>query len=548
MRLLQVFVLLVLLGLDGVPAAHAGNKKAFIVGIDGYVNVGILDSAIRDATEFRRTLVEDIKYDNKDVTLRTNLSASEFWIEWKAFLDSMDSMTGEGLVVFYYAGHGVQLGSSNYLLPKDLPPITVTDQTSLRTSGIDLNVLLEQFGARQLANPKITGLFIIDACRDNPFNIGAKSGEQDAANAMAAQGLGPLRPPTNVFVMYAAGVGQKALDGGTADNSIFIKELLAKLREKEPKRLDFAEIAQRIRFKVSQLAASKMSGHVQTPAYYDQLLYRQDIDGVRSGTDVVSIAYDNPEVAGATRSRSLGGGDQLLECAFCPEMAVVPAGANGKLQVSKPLAVGKHEITNAQWNACAATKGPCAAKPMYTNVPGSRPQDPVTSVSWQEARDYATWLSGTITAALRKANPEEKAVVYRLPTENEWEYSARAGSTTDYAFGNREEDLCTYANGADQSVGSLMWVNHTCSDGVGRHTAPAGSYKPNRWNLHDMHGNVWEWTADCAPAGSPANCKHSARGGSWRSAPASLRSDARQTFPASLRRNTVGFRLVRELQ
>jgi formylglycine-generating enzyme required for sulfatase activity len=537
--------------------ATAGNLRTFVVGINNYDHIQKLESAVRDATDVHNALVSDVGYLKDDAVLLPDPTSSQFSIAWENFLDKMDTMDANGIVLFYFAGHGVQLNSDNYLLPRDLPLPATSDQSAVRTGAIDLQVLLKQFGARQVAKPGVIGVFIIDACRDNPFDITAKQGADEAALANANKGLGPLLPPSNIFVMYSAGIGQKALDGGTTNNSVFVKELLELVRQKD-QRPDFAEVAQRIRFKVYQSADRIRPKHVQTPAYYDQLLYRHNILGERSTMDAFTISSRSTGIGTeiAVLPRGLGRGDQFLECETCPEMAVIPSGVNqiaaagAPLSLPRALAIGKHEITNAQWNACAAAKdSPCKPKTMRAGNAGMRPQDPVTDVTWQEARDYAAWLSKAVTEALKKKDPGAAPAVYRLPSEVEWEYAARAGSKTAYSFGDDTDQLCTYANGADQSIGSLLWVNHACSDGVGRSVAPVGTYKANAWNLHDMHGNVWEWTAECQPAaaGAEAKCTHSARGGSWRSAPASLRSDARQTFPAGLRRNSLGFRVVRDL-
>ena len=116
-------------------------------------------------------------------------------------------------------------------------------------------------------------------------------------------------------------------------------------------------------------------------------------------------------------------------------------------------------------------------------------------VSWNDAQAFIAWLA------------EQTGETYRLPTEAEWEYAARAGSTTKYHFGNSDSQLCRYANHADTITG-YKWRNKSCSDGVGKRTASVGRYQPNSYGLYDMHGNVNEWVQDCwndSYAGAPSD-------------------------------------------
>jgi formylglycine-generating enzyme required for sulfatase activity len=178
-------------------------------------------------------------------------------------------------------------------------------------------------------------------------------------------------------------------------------------------------------------------------------------------------------------------------------------------------------------------------------------------VSYQDALDYVAWLSS-----------REKGKTYRLPTEAEWEYAARAQSEFTLGFEGGRARLCEFANGADQDIGVLSGANLMCSDHVGREVAQVEFYKSNLFGLHDMLGNVWEWTSDCwfpshdghvkgeggeIDASKPREAKDGpcasrvVKGGSWRSGPDALRPAARNTFPPGHSRGTLGFRVVRVL-
>ena len=167
-------------------------------------------------------------------------------------------------------------------------------------------------------------------------------------------------------------------------------------------------------------------------------------------------------------------------------------------------------------------------------------KQPVVCVSWNDAQAFIEWLT------------EKTGESYRLPSEAEWEYAARAGSTTKYHFGNSESQLCRYANHADSSTG-FDWRNKSCSDGVGKRTATVGRYQPNAFGLYDIHGNVWEWVQDCwndSYAEAPTDgrvwtrggcSQHVARGGAWYSSPGNLSSADRDWASRSRRNDFLGF-------
>ncbi|MFT5497600.1 MAG: sulfatase activating formylglycine-generating enzyme [Kiritimatiellia bacterium] len=186
----------------------------------------------------------------------------------------------------------------------------------------------------------------------------------------------------------------------------------------------------------------------------------------------------------------------------------------------------------------------------YAAVTGQRPsenvgtQHPVDSVSWKEAVSF--------TDALRK-----DGLSYRLPTEAEWEYAARAGRQAPYYFGTNPSELHAYANFADASITSpyISWQDPDQDDGYSE-TAPVGSFKPNTWGLYDMSGNVAEWCWDyyspyldsgevIDPRGPESGEQHIARGGSWASAATYCRSAARKEFKGLAPENgVVGLRVV----
>jgi formylglycine-generating enzyme required for sulfatase activity len=289
------------------------------------------------------------------------------------------------------------------------------------------------------------------------------------------------------------------------------------------------------------------------------------------------------------RERALNPKDTFSECDICPEMVVVPAGSftmgspdsekgrnswEGPQHVvtfARPFAVGKFEVTVDQFAAFVRDTRYDAGSNCWTfengkvdgrsgrswRNPGFS-QDgshPASCLSWHDAKAYVEWLS----------KKTEKA--YRLLTEAEWEFAARAktspGSGPRYGFGDDDKAICANGNGLDQTAkrtigGTGTWEFLACSDDYA-YTAPAGKFSANGFGLHDMLGNVKEWTADCyregqgyrdAPTDGSAwtlgDC-HSRvlRGGSWLSYSRLLRTAFRHRSTTDGRVSDVGFRVAR---
>jgi formylglycine-generating enzyme required for sulfatase activity len=257
-------------------------------------------------------------------------------------------------------------------------------------------------------------------------------------------------------------------------------------------------------------------------------------------------------------------GDEFQDCPDCPKMVVLPAGTydmpappvdqgrpydegeNRVVVISQPFAVGKFEVTFDEWDACARDGGCPAAE----DEGWGRGRRPVINISWSEADRYTRWLS----KKTRKA--------YRLLTEAEWEYAARAGAGRARFFGLKPEEICGYANVYDKTAEKTHEFGMEmipCDDGFAV-TAPVGSFKPNAFGLYDMLGNVWEWTEDCqsthwrnAPHDSKARvdgkCSERAfRGASWMSHPPRYLQAADRYKFIGARYNDLGFRVALTLE
>ena len=190
------------------------------------------------------------------------------------------------------------------------------------------------------------------------------------------------------------------------------------------------------------------------------------------------------------------------------------------VRISQPFYLGKYEVTQAQWEAVMG-HNPSTFR--------GHPKFPVEQVSWEDVQEF-----------LHRLNTEEGSTQYRLPTEAEWEYAARAGTTTAYGFGSDMSRLDEYA-----------WYG-----GNSAHKShPVGQLKPNAWGLHDMHGNVWEWVQDwyetypagtvTDPQGPVSGASRAFRGGGQSNVAWRCRLSSRGHGPPDSRLDAVGVRVLR---
>ena len=253
-------------------------------------------------------------------------------------------------------------------------------------------------------------------------------------------------------------------------------------------------------------------------------------------------------------------GKTFRDCEDCPTMVVVPAGAfwqgsedseplalkkekpRRMVTLDEPFAVGIFEVTMQQWDLCVADGG-CTTSPRDNGW--GRGSRPVIMVSWNDAQEYVSWLS------------KKTGQSYRLPSESEWEYFARAGEESDWPGGDPAR-ACEFGNIAGQETG-FRWQHESCEDGAVMETLPVGSFKSNDFGVYDVIGNVAEWTLDCmnlsyldGPADGSAWSRgicssRMTRGGSWFTGTKEIRLPARFNLKTGDRNDFTGFRVVRKV-
>jgi formylglycine-generating enzyme required for sulfatase activity len=269
---------------------------------------------------------------------------------------------------------------------------------------------------------------------------------------------------------------------------------------------------------------------------------------------IAALQKQNEAAEQARRNRVI---ETFRDCIVgCPEMVVVPAGSflmgsspsevgqlakenpggnawwqwenpQHKVTIPQAFAIGRFEVTFREWAACVAGGG-CASNKRPGDQGWGKGRRPAIDVSWNDAMEYVAWLS-------RKTGKP-----YRLLSEAEWEYAARATTTTRYFWGDA--------------------ISNTQTNFDKKQSVEVGQYGANAWGIHDMHGNVWEWVEDCwhdsyngAPSDGSAwsipctDNRRVLRGGSWVNHPTGLRSAYRSADSASLRIHFIGFRVGRAL-
>lgn len=617
------------LALLSVVPALAANRLALVIGNDAYQKVEPLKNARNDA----RLMASVLRKAGFEVTQANDLGRDALW----GAVDSFRGRIQKGdEVVFYFAGHGVQIGGNQLLLPTD---IVARNDGQVQRDGIPLIDIQDALKDARVA------VLLVDACRDNPFP------KQGTRNIGETRGLLPPEPSTGQIIMLSAGRNQRALDRvpGTAQaNGLFTWELaqvlqtpgleirtaleqvkdrvddkarradhqqrpslvsdlrgsfylitgpgvqvasvkpepvptirqpgqgggvsLEDLEKEEATRKQWALWQARMKADFDRTAAFAGSADLQAKAWERFLgLWTEDNPQSREDEELRAQALSRrdqvlrqtasqtaatqPQPVTPPQLGTIQPGTVFSDCPECPQMVLIPAGRflmgspageperssdegpQHEVQVSS-FAAGKTEVTFGQWDACVAAEG-CDHKP---GDPGwGRGERPVINVSWEDAQQYVKWLSGKTGKG------------YRLLSEAEWEYAARAGATTAFHTGATIMTAQADFNGNYTYNGSFRGEYR-------RRTVEVGSFAANAFGLHDMHGNVWEWVQDVwhdnysgAPADGSAwmeggeQVRRVLRGGSWRNSPGGLRSASRSSYTRDFRDDGTGFRVARTL-
>jgi formylglycine-generating enzyme required for sulfatase activity len=539
-------------------------RIALVIG-NGAYDSGALANPVNDAQLLRDTL----QGNGFTVTYLANADRGQMVRAIQALGQQLTRAGQAGVGVFYFSGHGVQSRDGhNFLLPVKGH---INVEADLLPEAVDADWVLKQM--EEAGNG--LNILVLDACRNNPLPATSRS---------AAKGLAPMVAPAGSVVAFATRAGSVASDG-SGDHSPYASAMARYMQQPglELKAM-FDAVARNVydATKNTSVPQIPVQTYILTPTFYFRAAAVQSVPATSStpafdprtaelalwqsveklGTADAYRAYlaqypkgqfssvaqlqlaalTRPVTASSSSPSPLG---VFRDCPDCPEMVHIPAGSflmgspenepareswdGPQHRVRVPaFSIGKYDVTFDEWDACLAAGG-CTPRP--SDQGWGRGRRPVINVNKDDVQQYVSWLS------------RRTGKTYRLPTEAEWEYAARAGTTTAYYWGDAIEGR--HANCA--GCGS-QWDN--------KQTSPVGSFSPNPWGLYDMLGNVWQLTQDCwhgnyidAPTdGSAWTTKCSSgvyRGGSWANT-TYVRSAARGSVDPSARVEKSGFRLTRD--
>jgi formylglycine-generating enzyme required for sulfatase activity len=519
--------------------AQEGRRHALVIGNSDYRHVEKLFNPPNDAADIAAKL-RTLGYRTE---LRLDTTIEEMDRAIADYLGRLASHSdNEGF--FWYAGHGVQISGENYLLPVD---INADDNPGIIYGSYPLNRLL--LALEESAGNKLN-VVVLDACRDNPFR-GRAGGSRSLSRGLSTV----EHPPQDLFIMFSTAPGTVAADGERGKRNSPFAEAFLKYMD-SPAILPVT--ASLISRETLRLTGGKQrpfqNGSIVSEIYYslnpqfNQAAREQDRPETWmavSATPAVgerSLAAQNAAVSAGP---SLP--DGFVRVPGGTFMMGSPESEGERVQDEKPhqaavagFVMGKYELTQGEYRDLMGVN------PSYFRGDNL----PVEQVSWFDAIAYCNALSlkeGLVPAYTVNGNTvswDRSSGGYRLPTEAEWEYACRAGTSTPFSTGN----IIT----TDQANfnGDIPHANNPRGRSRDRTTA-VGSFPPNPWGLYDMHGNVYEWCWDWYgeysgdAAAEKTGTARVVRGGSWRGSAFWIRSAFRDSYNPSSRSELLGFRVVR---
>lgn len=381
------------------PVAHAQKRVALTVGINQYDNLRP-DAQLRKARSDAMAVAVALRDMGFEVIAKDDVTRSAFNGHWQDFLNKL--APGD-MAAFFFAGHGVELGGRNYLLPRDVPNVRPGREELLKRESLSL----QEFLADLREKGTRLNLVILDACRDNPF-------EQVAGRSIGrTRGLAVTEPPEGTFIMFSAGSGESALDrlddGDRNANSIYTRLLLPLLKSPG---LSLTDVAEQVRADVRRTAATVQ--HRQTPAYYNQVLGRMCLAGGDCGPRVASV----PSAATATSNEAAAAWDRTKDTSstVALEAFVRRFGdtyysdlAKARLAELKQIEAARQEADAAKRKADEEARAKARLAELKQNEAAKQVADSAKKRADEEARAKAEIERRRIALALLQKEEERKA-------------------------------------------------------------------------------------------------------------------------------------------
>ncbi len=590
----RLILLLFFCWLPVVSLQAASSKVALVIGNSAYAHAP-LTNPINDAHD----MAAKLRGLGFDVVERDNIKMSQIGGTLREF---RSKLSPGAVALVFYAGHGVQIKGENYFPSVDAE---ISSEEDVPNQSISIKQIMDVLDESKTQ----LNLVFLDACRNNPFSRSFRSAEE---------GLARVTAPSGTLISYATRPGSVAADG-SGRNGLYTSKLLKQLDSNQQIEQSLKMVVSEV--KAASLGKQEpwMEGSIEgnfcfvvcgmdIPAVPPQQPISAGLDSaavelsfwdsIKSSTDPADFQayleqYPKGRFAALARNRlkqpapvavakpepiTPSYTPPINTCTDCPEMVTIPAGSfiMGSSSAEKDnqadekpthtvqirrFALGKYEVTRQQFSAFVAESGYSAGASCYTLQNGQWGEH--DGFNWQNpgfnqggSHPAVCVNKNDIDAYIRWLN-QKTGKRYRLPTEAEWEYAARAGTQTARYWGDDEDTACTYANVADQTAKAKWNFNTTfsCTDGYAD-TASVGSFRANGFGLYDMLGNAWEWTCSAYTESgyngventctNDASSRLAVRGGSWGSGPAGVRSANRDRGEPTDRDDRLGFRLAQD--
>jgi formylglycine-generating enzyme required for sulfatase activity len=527
-------LLATLLCLTAFGQAHAAPAReprlALVIANGAYQNFDRLSATYTDGDTIAAAL-SGVGFKDASgagpVVAKRDLTRKQLLAEVAAFRAKLAAAGPTAFGVLYFSGHGAAIGSFGDVI---LLPIDADRHSAIASQALSRAALTKSLmgaGGR-------TVLIVLDMCRnvlDEPPAAPAADPvlatpppEPNAVTATPGSDVGEvtrglkrltrhseisLRPDQGFLVAFSTSPDQVAFDDG-----LFSKVLAEEIRRPQQ---NIADALKRVSDRVAMRPDRKSP---QKPTF----------DYGLQGAPPCFVSCDPS-----------AGTDRFYDCANCPWMRVTEAGegpigsplaevgrsrdepVQAEKRIDHPFALGIYEVTVAEWTACARD-GFCEAVGTWAKE-NPNPLIPASHISYADAQQFVRWLSA------------QSGRKYRLPTEDEWEYAARAGAGTAFAFG---DDITPAQANYDDTAS----YRHSPTAPYRGYPEAVNGYPPNAFGFYQMEGNVWEWTDGC---GDTACSRRIARGGSFQSTPGELRVANRFAVGVGRRRDDVGLRVARDL-